>query len=405
MSYKVMIVDDEPKVRRKLQESIDWEKYDMEISGEAEDGEMACALAQEIKPDIILLDINIPFMNGLAVAERVNGFLPNCVIILITGYDEFSFAQQAVKLNVFEYILKPVSQSDFESMIAKAKYMLDQRTQASKYLKWAQTYWDSNKTAIRERFLNDWVLGKLTEQEIEEQGRLFQIELPEETGILMVKVTDKARFNQKYQEWDRQLLLFAVQNIVEDVLGERGLKLLFRDDKDRLIVLAQKQGFPDWNELDREILAASEQYLKCMVHVLQSTTTKPQTDLPVLYNDMVKQLMNEQYWSPIVTLVKNYIDSHYYLEDLSLQSTADQFQISPAYLSRLMRQEIGGTFVDYLSSVRIRNAIRLLKDPSYKIYDIAVKVGYANQHYFSKAFKRVTGTAPTDYRKKAGEYR
>jgi two-component system response regulator YesN len=78
---------------------------------------------------------------------------------------------------------------------------------------------------------------------------------------------------------------------------------------------------------------------------------------------------------------------------------ADHMQVSPTYLSKLLKHETGASFVDYLTQVRIKKAIQLMNDPAEKIYEIAEKVGYSNQHYFSTAFKKVLGFSPMEYRR------
>jgi CheY-like chemotaxis protein len=100
--YKVLIADDEPKIRKKLAGIIDWKCFGLEIACEAEDGEIALQLAGELRPDIYILDINMPFINGLELIERIKETQPNAVIIIISGHDEFGYAQQALKVRACE---------------------------------------------------------------------------------------------------------------------------------------------------------------------------------------------------------------------------------------------------------------------------------------------------------------
>ncbi len=93
-----------------------------------------------------------------------------------------------------------------------------------------------------------------------------------------------------------------------------------------------------------------------------------------------------------------YIDVNYYLNDFSLGDVAEKFSVSSSYLSKLLKQEVGLSFIDYLTMFRIKKSICMMDDPKLKIYEIARAVGYNNQHYFCKAFKKVMGVAPTEYR-------
>jgi two-component system, response regulator YesN len=105
---KVLIADDEPKIRRGLKSSIDWNELDIEVVGEAEDGEIAFEMAKVLKPDILFVDICMPFIDGLELISKIKDILPDSLVIVITGHDEFSYAQQSIKLKVFDYLLKPV---------------------------------------------------------------------------------------------------------------------------------------------------------------------------------------------------------------------------------------------------------------------------------------------------------
>jgi two-component system response regulator YesN len=100
-----------------------------------------------------------------------------------------------------------------------------------------------------------------------------------------------------------------------------------------------------------------------------------------------------------VLRAQNYIDANYGKPALTLEDVAGAVQVSPGYLSRLLKRETGFSFVDYLTRVRINKAIHLMADPAIKVYEAAEAVGYQSQHYFSRAFKRVFGRSPVEYRK------
>ncbi|MBP2646080.1 MAG: two component transcriptional regulator, AraC family, partial [Firmicutes bacterium] len=99
-------------------------------------------------------------------------------------------------------------------------------------------------------------------------------------------------------------------------------------------------------------------------------------------------------------LCQKYIEKYYYKEELSLSNLAEEIHMSPTYLSRLLKQEIGVSFIEYLTQVRVRKAIQLMSSSTVKMYEIAEQVGYSNQHYFSTAFKKVVGFSPAEYRKR-----
>ncbi len=108
--WKVLIADDEPKIRRGLRTTIERLRPDMKVVAEAEDGEMALEAARREKPDILMIDVRMPFLNGLELIEKIKGVLSDCIIIVVSGHDEFEYAQRALQLKVFDYVLKPVPQ-------------------------------------------------------------------------------------------------------------------------------------------------------------------------------------------------------------------------------------------------------------------------------------------------------
>jgi two-component system response regulator YesN len=117
------------------------------------------------------------------------------------------------------------------------------------------------------------------------------------------------------------------------------------------------------------------------------------------YEELCAELADGENCEAFVVLARNYIDKHYWNPDLCLEDAAVELQISPGYLSRLMKRETGYSFVEYLNRIRVKKATLLMNDPSAKAFEVAERVGYRSQHYFSRAFKKVTGTSPTDHRR------
>ena len=119
MKYKVLLVDDENIYLQYLSRIIDWEELQCGICGFAKDGEEALALIREKHPDIVFMDINMSRMNGLEACEAIKGSDAETRVIIMTAYDEFSFAHQAIKLNVFDYLLKPFDKEELKKAIVK----------------------------------------------------------------------------------------------------------------------------------------------------------------------------------------------------------------------------------------------------------------------------------------------
>jgi len=118
--FRAIIADDEETIRNGLKKLIESYELDLVVVGTAQDGEEAMQLIETYQPELILMDINMPFMNGLEVIEKARELDPNSKIIIISGYDQFEYAQKALELGVFSYLLKPIQYRDFKNIIEKA---------------------------------------------------------------------------------------------------------------------------------------------------------------------------------------------------------------------------------------------------------------------------------------------
>lgn len=116
--YKVIVVEDDRIIRRGICQSIKWDEHGFIVAGEAGDGEVALGLIEKEQPQVVISDINMPFMDGLEMAKKIKEISPETRIIFLTGYEDFKYAQQAVKLKAYDYLLKPV---DSDQLLHKVK--------------------------------------------------------------------------------------------------------------------------------------------------------------------------------------------------------------------------------------------------------------------------------------------
>lgn len=120
MMVKVMLVDDNMLIRQSIYQTIPWDSIGCEVIGEAANGEEALNLAKDCSPDLIITDIRMPQVDGLELTERIRSQNPWCKVIIITGYDEFSYAQRAIKLGAFDLILKPIDNEELKTVVVRA---------------------------------------------------------------------------------------------------------------------------------------------------------------------------------------------------------------------------------------------------------------------------------------------
>jgi two-component system response regulator YesN len=396
--WKVLIADDEPKIRRGLGSLLSSFGGDLEIVAEAEDGAMAFDMAVELKPDILLIDVRMPFRTGLDLIEGLNAALPGKIVIIVSGHDEFAYAQSAIKLGVFDYVLKPVDADVFRKVIMRAKAELVSRQEAGKYATWAREQLLRNLPMLRERFLKDWAIGSLSKTEILEGLSFLQITLASPATLFAARFSERAGPGSVGADRERRLALVAIRTVIEEAFSPGGA-YVFEDDTETVLALAPGKG-------DEELLLiveGIERRAAEQVFQVPSLATRmvpdPHSGLCEAYEELCAELADGENCEAFVVLARNYIDKHYWNPDLCLEDAAVELQISPGYLSRLMKRETGFSFVEYLNRIRVRKATQLMSDPSAKAFEVAERVGYRSQHYFSRAFKKVTGTSPTDHRK------
>lgn len=124
---RILLVDDEIMIREGFKRLFDWEAHDCEVAGEAGDGLEALTRIEELKPDIVIMDINIPFMNGLKVIQLSRIKYPEMAFVIVSGYDDFEYCREALRMQITDYILKPVNYEEFGTCIDNLKISLFER--------------------------------------------------------------------------------------------------------------------------------------------------------------------------------------------------------------------------------------------------------------------------------------
>jgi two-component system response regulator YesN len=397
--WKVLIADDEPKIRRGLRTTIERIRPDMKVVAEAEDGETALALAQKEVPDILMIDVRMPFLNGLELIERINGVLSDCIVIVVSGHDEFEYARRALQLKVFEYVLKPVPQDVLANVLARAAGALTESRRQRQYTAWAHDQLARNMPLLREQFLRDWVCARLSPLEVAEQAQFLGMEVPGQLAMAVVHVVERAAATAQPGEKERRIALYAVRSAVEEAFAGFAPLWVFLDERDDIVVLAHSSGGQAFVEAASRTEGNVVPALCQALVVAQATVEGTPQGVPEAYEALSAEVSAKGSHRSLVVLAQRYIDAHYGDPTLSLEEVGLSAQISPGYLSRLLKLETGFSFVDYLTRVRINKAVQIMNDPAVKVYEVAEAVGYQSQHYFSRAFKRVFGRPPIEFRK------
>ncbi|MBO4636794.1 MAG: response regulator [Clostridiales bacterium] len=176
-NIKVFICEDESIVREGLRDMIPWEKYGFEFVGDAPDGEMALPMIRSLKPDVLITDITMPFMDGLSLCRVVMSELPDIKIIIISGYSDFEYARQAISLGVEQYLLKPVTKADMIKVIEEVKQKISEASEQQNYIsKYEQEFKKFERFSHR-AFFEKLVEGSMSVQQIYEQANELHLNL------------------------------------------------------------------------------------------------------------------------------------------------------------------------------------------------------------------------------------
>jgi len=396
--YKLLIADDEPRIRKGLRNALDWNEFNIEVVGEAEDGEIALSQSQKLKPDLIFLDICMPFLNGLELIKKLNDIEHKCIIIIITGYDEFEYMHEALKLKAFDYLLKPVPKDVLRDTVNKAIQEIGKNGEKKVYLDWADRQLDENFDMLKQTFLNNWFKGSYEYNELLNELKYFKFKFDSSIGILVIKVVERLNHDVYSKKWNRELLNFALINVTLELMMKVKPQITYIDEESNIIIISNFKDVSEWLNIANEIENKIYYYLHFTVILEQKKIQNGIAGVRNAYNEILVNINKIASYKPIVLLAIRYIDTNYHVNGLSLAHVAEKFNLSSSYLSKLLKREAGFSFIDYLTKYRINKSICMMDDPKFKIYEIAEAVGYNNQHYFCKSFKKVMGIAPTEYR-------
>ncbi|NLL80436.1 MAG: response regulator [Clostridiales bacterium] len=174
---KVFLVEDEIVMREGIKSTVQWEREGYEFVGEASDGELAYPMIQNLKPDIVITDIRMPFMDGLELSRLIKKELPETKVIILSGYSDFDYAKQAISIGVTDYLLKPISSAKLLEAVNRVAEMIRQeRAQKEHTGKFGHVLEEYEKLE-RQRFFTDLMFNRMSMSEVLEKGKELEIDL------------------------------------------------------------------------------------------------------------------------------------------------------------------------------------------------------------------------------------
>ena len=541
---KIFLAEDEVVVRETIKRMIPWEELGFELVGEAADGEMALPLLIRQQPDLLITDIKMPFMDGLTLARLAKKEIPGLKVVILSGYDDFNYAKQAIGIGVEDYLLKPITKNALIERLSEIRSRYEhEKTQKEYYEKFQREMQAYEKNSSRD-FFEALVGGSMDMMEVYKRAEKLGLDIVAEAyNVLIFTMNcdeDFSRQRDEYSSWEAESLellenffaghssamLFRSNIFSYGVLlkGQRETieentracvdeirKILSRQDGRREWFLAVGQSVERLSQIQKSYHTASRAFsqrylydenilyydeMETMEHPGGQAETEDNAYLqkvdvnalnPAILQKFLSNGLQEEtenfvkdYFyaigqEPMESLVfRNYvilnvrfsvisfikglgcdtnemesadteevlaesgknmesaiayakkmisqaieirdqnsgnknrsilktavdfIDSHYMDEEISLNTVANVANVSSNHFSTLFSQNMGQTFIEYLTSLRMNKAKELLRCTGMRSSEIAGEIGYKDAHYFSYLFKKTQGMTPSDYRK------
>lgn len=423
--YTVIVVDDESDLRKGLIRKIEWEKIGFKVIGEADNGIEALELVEKLEPDLLITDIKMPFMTGIELARQVREIRPTIQIAFLSGYDDFSYAQQAIQYNIVSYMLKPISSEEMTSELYKIKKIIDEKFEA--FSGHAPHHENMEITYFVMPLILDSYQVESEERETALRKKASHFDLmTEESSSLKYTIIVTRFYDRQGRNCTTEESISGVELILEKYVkhascfvGDRVVSLLIATQRDtnkylhilvedivqstkRIMQVDAAVGISrQMEKLQQSYLAYAEAMQAIQNPNNEMGAIRYITDierLAVAADTEEKNTSGSEICDKALEKIREEFDN----PEISLVSISNDISVSPNYLSALIKKSTGNTFIDLLTKKRMETAKHLLLNSEFKIREITEKCGYSDQHYFSYCFKKYVGVSPNGYRREQG---
>lgn len=220
--YKVLLVDDEEEVRQAIAQKLHWNELGFEVAGEAANGEEALEMLETLQPDVIMTDIKMPFMDGLTLCRHAKQLLPGVRVAIFSGFDEFEYAKEAIKLEVEEYILKPINAEELAGVFRRLRASLDEEAAERRDVQRLRAYYEESLPLMRQQLLLALLEGRQDTARLQQRMAEYGMQLAAERYCVAV-----VRYDEEYPHPEEsmgstrqsaQLRGTALQHLAQDSL-------------------------------------------------------------------------------------------------------------------------------------------------------------------------------------------
>jgi two-component system response regulator YesN len=291
MLYKVFLVEDEIVAREGIRDNVDWKSAGFEFCGEAPDGEVALPLIQTAQPDVLITDIKMPFMDGLQLCKIVRERMPQVKVIILSGHDEFNYAQEAVKLGVSEYLLKPLGAQDLHNVLQKVASQLEQERKEKERLQKLKEQIEENRAILREKFLLKLVMGAVSSPEAVEKSQQLDMDIIAKCYLVIVIKVELYDCTEGFDYYEYQ----QVQQIVSRLVGNNPDVFLLKKDMEELVLIIKGHYVEYLEEEGYFLLELITQEVKSKTKCsLTVGVGNPKRRIGDIYQSFVEALANAQ---------------------------------------------------------------------------------------------------------------
>ena len=246
--YKVVLVEDEIVVREAIKRNVDWEANGFRFAGEAPDGELAYALIKEKKPDLIISDIKMPFMDGLELSRLIRSEMPDIKIVILTGYNDFEYAQQALRLGVSEYLLKPVSGAEITNILKNFHRIMQEEEDQQTFIKQYKNDMAEMESLKKKHFFENWMEEKTQLNELLEKAVDLSIPLSAKSyNIILYHIYNDSDLEPFHK------MAGQIQKKVEDTLLDDSKALLFDRGIEGSVILIKGDDQKSAEEVSKQL--------------------------------------------------------------------------------------------------------------------------------------------------------
>ena len=375
--YRVLIVDDEVVNYQLFEKLVNWNEKGFEIVGTASDGVEALQMYENLQPDLIFMDIQLPLMDGLECARCIREADKQVEIVIVSAYGEFSYAQKAIRYEVQEFLLKPVSRLMLNQLIDRMKILLDQKKVEKRLVNSNNYKFYSQHEAIHLRTENDFTEESFMEAEMSIQT----------LDRLIAKAVLQNSHDELFVFLDELFQQAENKKIAPWILKNVSLELLVR-----IKLFLKKLDYQDYFAIMRNVKLEEINDTQNVEQLKNMIKNKIHNTFLELGNCFSKQGKSVVFRANLFTQIA-YGDPSF-----SLQNVAEYIGMNKNYFTSLYKEQTGIGFWEYVTKLRMEKALELLLTTNEKIHVIARQVGYESEYHFSRKFKEYNGSSPNQFR-------